>query len=226
MSIDLHELIKNDLFILPKNSAGGTENWEHCIKEEKKNGEMNLTVIMSKEFPRIDLPPKSIFFLKNQNCADAAIWEHIDGKRYRLHLFEMKRAMKPTEWQHVKMQFNGAYLRCRIIAGLLNLEIDNCIVLYSVFHNDKFQNPPIEYTEPVLERVPVDVNTAIEKTEWESDKCNIFINGCPAHFGKLTLQHKKIHLKELNSENIPSGEFYLLEMSNQNRNNSLGISQN
>ncbi|MDR1484924.1 MAG: hypothetical protein LBT09_08895 [Planctomycetaceae bacterium] len=91
---------------------------------------MELTIIVTDNFPRIDLLPKEIFFMKNQKCSDAVIWEHLDGKRYRLHLFELKRTMKPEAWEHVKSQFNGAYLRCRLIAGLLGLEVDNLFCFF------------------------------------------------------------------------------------------------
>ncbi|MDR2641594.1 MAG: hypothetical protein LBC74_02245 [Planctomycetaceae bacterium] len=205
-SIDSHGLVGNNIFKFPE-YLDITGNWQHCIEETEKDGVMNLTIIVSNSFPRIDLPRQGIFFLKNQKCADAVIWEHLDAKRYRLHLFEMKRTIKPSKWEEVKDQFNGAYLCCRLIAGLLDWEIDNCTVLYSVFHKDLFQNPPVENTDPILERVPTDSNKVQEEIEW--NQCNIIINGLPPHFGDLIFRHKKIKLEKSDSNAIPSGEISL-----------------
>jgi hypothetical protein len=206
MLIDLRGLIDNNIFKSPE-YLDGTGNWQHRIEEKDKSGAMNLTITVSNNFPRIDLPPKKIFFLKNQKCADAVIWEHLNGNRYRLHLFEMKRTMKPSVWEDAKTQFHGAYLRCRLIAGLLDWEIDNCTVLYSVFHKDQFQNPPIENTDPILERVPTDSNKVREKIEW--DQGNIIINGLSPYFGYLVFRHKKIPLKKSDPNTVPSGEISL-----------------
>jgi hypothetical protein len=89
------------------------------------------------------------------------------------------------------------------------LEIDNSIFLYSVFHKDRFANPPIENTDPILERVPTDVNTARELIEWNLNQCNIFANGYPSYFGELEFQHRKIQLEITGSYKNPSGEYRL-----------------
>jgi hypothetical protein len=211
MSIDLHGLIGNDVFKFPEN-LDKSEYWKHYITEKENSGKMNLTVFVANNFPRIDLPRQGIFFLKNQKCADAVIWEPLNGKRYRLHLFEMKHTVKPSVWSKIKDQFNGAYLCCRLIAYLLDWEIDNCTVLYSVYHEERFQNPPIENTDPILERVPTDSNKVCEKTEWDSNQCNILSDVSLSHFGELNFRHTKIKLEKSDPNAIPSGESFLCDV--------------
>ncbi|MDR1964385.1 MAG: hypothetical protein LBQ50_11445 [Planctomycetaceae bacterium] len=209
MPIDLCNVIDENIFIVPDQSQDGKQLWKHRIMENEDSGKMNLTVIIPDRFLRIDLPRQNVFFLKNQKCADGVIWEYLKEKCYRLHLFEMKRTMKPQTWIKIKEQFHGAYLRCRMIANLLEWDIDKYVALYTVFYRDMFEHTSIEGTDFVFEHISTNTNVVREKLEWDSDQCDIRQLGLPSHFGTPYFRHYKVALNNLNSDGIPEGIFVL-----------------
>jgi hypothetical protein len=85
------------------------------------------------------------------------------------------------------------------------------LIIYSVFSKDTFSNPPVANTDPIFEHVQTDSNKVLEEIEWNSDRCNIWADKYPSHFGQLDFRHQKIRLeKSDNADNIPRGESFLL----------------
>lgn len=204
---------KKEIFVQPVAEGHG---FVHHIVETKDQGQMNLMVQMHDESFRIDLPQNgNIFFLDNPRRADSVIWEKQGTNKFRLHIFELKKTVKESEWGYIKDQFQGAFFTCLCIARLLGWEIDTQIVLHTVYLRDLLTHHSIDNIDIALQEGDLSSNarqltsTELAK-EWNDDVCQF---SYPPHLGKLEFRHTKIPLSATDG-GIPQGEYRIVNQSN------------
>jgi len=208
---DLHGLVRPEVILSPQ-PGSNADNPIYLVEETGSDGEMILYVKATAKCSRVKLQKNDYFaLLCNRKCADGIIWEDLGDQCYRLHIFELKRTIKVKTWNTVKQQFHGAFLRCRMLAGLLGVTIDSRICLYSTFHKDMFASDTSNNTDLLLERPVTD--GPLEEYEWYNDSWNYLNEGESPYWEPLTFHHHKVHLDKLNDNHIPEGTYDLQRSS-------------
>ena len=121
-------------------------------------------------------------WLKNQKCADYAVFE-LNGSKLVVHIFELKKTINSGNWKKIKEQFMGAYLRIGAIAGVLEESVSE-VRLYSCYVDDSL-------TENIIAKRTALSNPEIRKdfNSWEVP--NIIFNYSA---GDVTCTHTRILL--------------------------------
>jgi hypothetical protein len=79
---------------------------------------------------------------KQKKCADYAMIKK-EENGYSLHLFELKKTIRSTEWLKILQQFTGAFLRAEMIANFLNIPLCG-VHVYTVYREERMNvTPPI-----------------------------------------------------------------------------------
>jgi len=211
MTTDLYGLVNPDVVSLPQLEPN-TGNPIFLIQEMAEEGEMHLAVEVMGQCLQIHFNNnKNFALLRNRKCADGIIWEDLGNGSFRLHLFEMKKTIDVSKWNIAKQQYYGTFLKCRMIAGLVGVDIDSCIHLYTVFCEDGLSSGNQNNTDPAMERTFTDAPP--EEKEWSDNYWDYYLtplnHGRSPHWGTLDFQHHKIHLVNVDADGIPEGRYDL-----------------
>lgn len=135
------EEIQKRLDMLEKELVWVSDSQLH-LTEDRAKGEADLTLKL--ENPCIlfrKLEEKKLGYFQNKKCADYVLYEQ-RGDRWSVHIFELKRTVKESNWEDMKKQFMGAMQNALAIAGFLGINMDmRDVYVYSVYRNDKFDCP-------------------------------------------------------------------------------------
>ncbi|MDR3205359.1 MAG: hypothetical protein LBV23_11590 [Deltaproteobacteria bacterium] len=124
-------------------------------------------------------------------CADYAIIKK-EENGYSLHLFELKKTIKPTDMVKIMQQFTGAFLRAEMIAKFLNIHLYKYYT-YIIYLKEKNKTTnPIDYRNAISNRQNrEDINS------WGKDSVNIYCFDT-----SIKCYNYKIILKQNSKESI------------------------
>ncbi len=158
------------------------------LTEKEKQGSASLQLQL--RYPCIlfcGLEKKKLQYFKNQKCSDYVMFEY-KKNRWLLHVFELKRSVGISEWEHIKKQFLGALQNALALAGVLHIEIDlNDVYVYTVYRNDKINH----LANTVKERLRMherDKSIQKETDDWNKNELVV------EFLGRRLLVHQKIKL--------------------------------
>lgn len=187
------EEVEKRLELLESGSIVVSDQKMH-LTEKEKQGAASLQLIL--RYPCIlfcGLEKKKLQYFKNQKCSDYVMFEYVKS-RWLLHIFELKRSVGTSEWEHIKEQFLGALQNALALAGVLHIEMNlNDVYVYTVYRNDKINH----LANTVKERLRMhdrDKNRPKETSDWNKKELEVDF------LGKHLLIHQKIKL------DIESGE--------------------
>ncbi|MCI8929040.1 MAG: hypothetical protein HFI96_15390 [Lachnospiraceae bacterium] len=145
------------------------------LEEYEETGRSKLKVCLpSKEnlcIANVDGKKTDMLFFQNDRAksmykrVDHIIFEHLDSRRWRLHLIEMKSSVGEEKWIEIKGKFRASYLLAQAIAGMLELTVSD-VVMYTAFEKVRF-NPPD--TMPVARRVRTGIPAVRMEQEWRGE---------------------------------------------------------
>jgi len=154
---------------------------------------------------RLDTRFQGLFdkILACRQCADIAIWKRDNQNCWTLHIIEIKKTVDTSSdsqrgWQHIKKQFLGALLRCRMLAGIANVHFDR-VFFYTAFVNDHITPRPKPKTEEydtedtTFYRVLDD--TLPPWLEWETGRCHLDGVDLPDGYIEMAYTHRQIPLE-------------------------------
>jgi hypothetical protein len=153
--------------------------------------------------------------LKKTKCADGVIWQLSDNNCWCLHIFELKKKVTKssykTNWDHIKLQFAGAYRICKMIAAALDIEFEK-IIFYTAYQIDEIgSTTPEPDTDTIDYRIP---DESVSPTfEWNSEKLRFGnqpnMSGWLQHFTTDEYEHKKIQMQKDTATNQITGSLQI-----------------
>jgi hypothetical protein len=171
-------------------------NNEKCfLIESLESGKMELEVQISNPYlviKKIEDHKLSIF--KNQKCADHIVFEYVENNIWKVHILEMKRSVRISNWDHIILQFEGALRNALAINGFFEHTSIQDIQLYTVFLHDKIQ-PEQNPNSIELHLRP---GMPLKKNAW-NEKFLTILN--------RKLSHEKIEMEMI--DDIPKGSFLI-----------------
>ncbi|MDR0327622.1 MAG: hypothetical protein LBI05_04925 [Planctomycetaceae bacterium] len=140
--------------------------------------------------------------LAQGQCADVAIWVYDSQERWTLHIIEAKETVDVSSssrgWGHIKKQFLGALLRCRMLAGIFGIHFDQ-VIFYTAFVNDhitprsKPKTEEYDTEDTTLFRVVDD--TSSPWSEWQTGECHIESPDLQGNYTEQAYAHRQILLE-------------------------------
>ena len=118
----------------------------------------------------IRLPEKAVRWMKEEDCADGAIFEFSPGG-LRLHLVELKSTINSAKVIKLKKQFYGAYYNACFIATLLNLGPITEVILHVAYTRERFGN--IQTTAPVTLKTLTGRPESSTVAEWRARRLTL-----------------------------------------------------
>ena len=146
-----------------------------------------------------------------QKCIDHFILRRC-GKKWELHMIEMKTTVGFRTWLDIKYKMRSSYLNIKALAVFLGISLeDENIFAYTTYHKDAMAISDMDSPRTLLPNVG---GRAIDpkKEEWDADCIYIPIIGSenPFHFKTfIKLKHKKIKMNESNDGKRFEGIFSL-----------------
>lgn len=115
----------------------------HVISERNESGRASLECVFEGPALRFKLDGGDNFpGLSTRKCADAVLVLDPWGTAPHIHIIELKRTVKPREWEEIKQQFYGALLRTAALASLCAMELSS-VSCYVAYREEKMTLDPI-----------------------------------------------------------------------------------
>lgn len=177
--------------------------------EKSAEGEMELDLkVNNLSLCIMNLDKKKPIPFLNQNKGrynrrtDFAVFELVEDKICRLHIFEMTTTVNQSKWvTKIKQQTKSSYVYCFAIAACLNIEIRDTI-FYTIFANDEFEKWATKEDDnsTALLKPMSGVYYSNPKYEWDNNIIQFDFGGL------FKFKHEKINITKKDKEH-PSGTF-------------------
>ncbi|MCD7812815.1 MAG: hypothetical protein LUH20_01955 [Lachnospiraceae bacterium] len=185
--------MKKRLGELDKNLVEYSDDSLHLI-EDSTEGKADLELKL--QMPCIlfkHLEDKKLQYFLIEKCADFVVLEYKNDDWF-VHIFEMKRTIRPKSWETIKEQFAGAILNALALTGIfsIGLHLSN-VMVYSCYRNDKIDDS----TNPAKQRLRMtdvterssETQMSASDTDWNEEFLLI-----PLSQDTVRCHHQKIKL--------------------------------
>lgn len=171
------------------------KNEETCLKEESKDGEVELNCRVSNKCIVIRRPEKNVLaYLDSQKkgarqCADIFIYKFDESiQKWELHIIELKKTINTQTIDKSKHQLTLGIYNARAVSAFLGFDIEN-IILYSGYRNDRITS--METAALIQIRAANNGKTVREINEWKKGICTLNIDE-----KGMKYEHRKIQLDQ------------------------------
>lgn len=106
------------------------------VVETEEAGQSKLEVLLPQAGVLFQYSSKIHFIFKNKRRADGILFVK-SAKRWDLFVIELKKTVKPKEWQKIKEQWHGAWLHAMALSGVLGASLSGNIRFVVAFQNDR-----------------------------------------------------------------------------------------
>lgn len=141
------------------------------ISEKKEEGQGTVTFEIPGKALLIKAKDQAplIWALKNGKCAEGAFLTY-EENQYHLHIVELKRTVRLSNWKNIINQFEGMFLSSIALLRLIDILSVDKITCYIAYNNDKFYTD--KSPQPALLKTHVGMKNPLSGlNEWE--KCHV-----------------------------------------------------